>query len=498
MVVALVEYSRKDDAITSHSHLFHKWGYSEIEEFDPKSVAFAFLKGKPPVEDQFRSLKQSPATTRDKSAKKQLELAEWALSHGLVKDCGECLDAAAGLDANDPVVKLYKQVKDALGKRLSQDDAAKAWEGRTGSKRVESDHYVVLFDSKHTTAEEAKFRLDHLEESLKGIYYWFTLHRQALPTPERRMIALLVGKTDEFQKYADAFADCPVVADSLFVRRDNLLIISAQRLDPAAESLSRMLADVSLANFDLKKIMDKKNATLATRLPKGKTDEEWATASTLALVKKSVDEQSEQATASHQGARQLFATIGLLPRTVHLPEWVQFGLPSVFEVPGIDPDLQIGAFWPGVGVPSWTHLTRYKMIEQDKGLDPAEIALDRVVGDWYFREARLKNDPEALARARALAWSLSYYLVNRRIDGLQRYSQELALLPRDLELEENVHRDCFARAFGLTDPGEKAKFAKDWYAFNAVAALPMPEVLKMARENLVAREKAKEKSPLRP
>ena len=85
--------------------------------------------------------------------------------------------------------------------------------------------------------------------------------------------------------------------------------------------------------------------------------------------------------------------------------------------------------------------------------------------------------------------------MHRRSEGLQRYSQELALLPRDLELSESVHRDCFARAFGLTDPGEKTKFAKDWYAFNAVAALPMPEVLKMAQENRAALEKAKEKTP---
>jgi hypothetical protein len=493
MVVAIVEYSKaKDSALgDGHAYMDHKWGRSEIENIDPRIMEFRPVTGHPTIARQFDDKKTELRLSRDKTAKRQLEMADWCLGHGLINESTDFFEAAAAIDANDPVVKAYKQVKDGLAKAPSRDDPAIAWKERTGSRAELGEHYVVLYDPAQAGPDEAKKRLYRLEQSLRGVYYWFALKGKALPMPERRMVALLVDKPEEFQKYSDAFADAPIVEDSLFARRDNLLVLSGQRLDPAAEPLARIMADISQQGWDLKQIMSPKY-----KRPQLKTNEQWAYASTMALVKKAVDEQADQAAASHQGTRELFATIGLLPRTVQLPEWVQYGLPSVFEVSGMDADMQIAAFWPGVGIASWKHLTRYKLLEGEKQLDTADVALDKVITDQYFLEAREKKDADALAKARALAWSLSYFLAQRHTDELMHYGEQLAALPRDLELDSKAHSQCFERAFGLTDAGKKAAFAKEWYAYNTVTALPMQELIKLAQEGRASKDKWK--NPMNP
>jgi hypothetical protein len=75
-----------------------------------------------------------------------------------------------------------------------------------------------------------------------------------------------------------------------------------------------------------------------------------------------------------------------------------------------------------------------------------------VVTDGFFRnpESGLKKEA-ALRKARATAWSLSYFLIRKRLDGLQHYFKELSQLPRDLALDEQVLWAAFARAFNAVD-----------------------------------------------
>jgi hypothetical protein len=208
---------------------------------------------------------------------------------------------------------------------------------------------------------------------------------------------------------------------------------------------------------------------------------------TLALLHRARTEEAELAAVSREGTRQLLTACGLLPRAVLMPEWVQFGLPSVFETPKYDPFSQVGAFWPTFGEAHWVYLVYFKLWEQAKSplLEKPEEALKAVLTDRYFREAEADpKDPDKLIRARVMAWSLCYYLTSRNLDGLLRYSEELNALPRDLELDDDAHVACFVRAFGLSEPGRMEKFAEKWYDEIRAKALPIPKLLDEAKKSL--------------
>jgi hypothetical protein len=208
---------------------------------------------------------------------------------------------------------------------------------------------------------------------------------------------------------------------------------------------------------------------------------------TLALAIRSLQEDAALAAVSHEGARQLIAAVGILPRNVIAPEWVQFGLASFFETPHQSP-------WESVGGPNFLYLRQYKDMETKKKLDPPDTALINTITDRYFRYARLTNQKSALLKARTMAWSLTYYLAQKRLDELRQYYQELSTLPRDMELDETVLLNCFGRAFGLMDGNGKIdqiklqNMARDWHQVKTYTPLEVQfevkEVVQQMAEDL--------------
>ena len=69
-------------------------------------------------------------------------------------------------------------------------------------------------------------------------------------------------------------------------------------------------------------------------------------------------------------------------------------------------------------------------------------AVARIFGPSY-RCSRLSS--------RATAWSLTNFLIRKRLDGLQRYFKELGQMPRDMALDEETLWLAFARAFNAVD-----------------------------------------------
>src|SRR5207253_3623540 len=173
---------------------------------------------------------------------------------------------------------------------------------------------------------------------------------------------------------------------------------------------------------------------------------------------------------SYEGTRQLIAAVGLLPRNVEAPEWFDFGMGSFFETPK-------GSFWPGVGginAPYQWNFKQWKSKKSKYWEKDSLVALKSVVTDHYFNQARGSKKKEAeLTRARTMAWALTYFLAQQKLDGLVRYYEELATAPRDMQLDDEVLLGMFARAFGLVDinkPGQMdvakaTDFARKWYKF---------------------------------
>jgi hypothetical protein len=154
---------------------------------------------------------------------------------------------------------------------------------------------------------------------------------------------------------------------------------------------------------------------------------------------------------------------------------------------------------------SYSYLTHYHTAAESKPrlLEEPPVALKRVVTDEYFRlalAAKPKNDKDlvgkvreenARVKARTLAWSLAYFLAQKRLDGLLRYQEELSKLPRDMEFDGPTLLLCFARAFDLVDPAHPrainevklANLARDWDSYIITLPLEAKVLLEEAKKN---------------
>lgn len=441
---------------------------------------------------------------KDKSVAKLLELAKYALEHGLLKQCTEVMEELSKAETKDPAVapavKAFEKVRKDLAAPISRDEPGIVWKDELRYKAAPTEHFALLYDT--TGMAEIKARQVRMERNMEAFYYWFALHGKALPVPGYRMVSLMVEKPADWEMLNKLYGWPEPVADGFFARRDNLIVYSGSRLDTASAPLTRHFTELIQQGWDLKNIMNPKAGTF--KPPPGKPTgglAEVAQVATMALVKRVLEEESEIATTSHQGSRQLLTAIGMLPRGVEIPEWIQFGWPAFFETPKFDPVTQTAAFWPGTGAPSWTYLVQWKLWDLDKQLEDPLDGLMAVLTDRLFLEAKRSNNPAALHKARTYAWSLAFYLSHRELDGLLRYGEEMSQLPRDLEFDGPVHLGCFARAFKCADPSkpngvDEAKLealAKDWYKFIGIEQMQMPELFAEAQK--VYKEK---KAPPKP
>src|SRR5262249_26435769 len=157
-------------------------------------------------------------------AEKLLELAEWAVSHGLLDKVSKVIEELAQIDAKHPSVVAYQKIEAAMNKPVSRDDAAVSWRERLGEYKIKnSKHYTLLYD----VSEEAQadLRLKHLEQNYRGFFTWFALRGRALPVPESRLVAVLVESPEAFEhQYKDIFDAPPKEDDGFFDRRENLAV----------------------------------------------------------------------------------------------------------------------------------------------------------------------------------------------------------------------------------------------------------------------------------
>jgi hypothetical protein len=276
-----------------------------------------------------------------------------------------------------------------------------------------------------------------------------------------------------------------LVADGFTTRRDNLTILSRERLDKQYKALSEYVGPQM-------QIFDKGSLLAGKRSPKslGRPTREYHLASTFALMLRSLEADSEIASISHEAPRQLLSAIGLTRRNVFAPEWLQFGMGSFFETGK-------GAPWGGAGGANWIYLAEYKERATHRMSGRLEKPLDAlkgVVSDRFFRETTHGQNETALLKARTMAWSLTYFLAHRKLgndqSGLIRYYRELARMPRDLEFDGDSLLVLFARAFDCLDAkGEKPDDAKlsqlseEWNRFIELTPLEGEEVVKDLRNN---------------
>jgi hypothetical protein len=473
-------------------------------------------KAIPTVLDRFNE-KINSFTKEKPTVSDLLSLAEWALEHGLVEQFPTVMDKVVELDKGHSAAAAYAKIKAELERKAGDDSFVATLRSKllTGYKVTETPHYLLVHNAANDTALEIKTHAEHLENAFRGFYYWFALRGIALTVPQNRQVAVLTSKEDDFEQLHKILTSGPLVVDGFFARRENLAVMHSQRQDDPYKALSTYWENWKGKGFMRFELLQNKNTS---GVPKGGVPQNVllgaqtgnlsalvgiAEAQMLALMLKALEQEAELATVSHEASRQLLFASGLLPRNVAVPEWILFGMGSFFETPLQSP-------WQTIGAPSPYYLPRWREL---KGKEPGQGGLEKsavdtlrkVVTDGYFRSLPADSKSNhvehvhhegALRKARTVSWSLAYFLAQKHLDGLRHYFAELSKMPRDIELDDTVLLDSFARAFGCVDGNNKVDNAKlkalanDWYGFWQTVHFESEPIMKEIREKIA--QKAKE------
>jgi Protein of unknown function (DUF1570) len=526
------EYMHVNDLLGGLRQYKHKWGF--VAPFsDGYNIIVTKVDYKSPVK-QFADKKRDAMAKRDRSADDMVMLAEWALSHGLLKECVETMDelpkdiakgsVSAGSERIKAVLAAYQKVKEDLAKPVFGTTAVDSWKKRLPGFGVASSnegHYVLFFSeqSKDAPPEIAR-RLAMLEEKMRVFYTWFAFRGKTLPVPEEKLVAIQVQDASSFRSQRVAADDVQPVSDGFYAQRDNVAVFSTNRLDEPYQLFARNLQETWRRGWKRDDLLAGKDAP--KDLKKGKASEwkdEFKRCQTLALLDRALENEAEIAAVTHEGTRQLAIASGLYPRSVLAPEWIRFGFASLFDTPkgpyvGVTGAAQT-AFWQSCGGPNWAYIRPFRIWADSKDasakLDEPAVALKRTITDYYFRNSRKEVDEEIdpklteterkqkekeiarakeeQLRARAQAWALTFFLAKYHTEGLLAYFQELSNQPRDLEMDEQTNVLAFGRSFKVInaagdglDDAKVAALAKDWFDKIRTETLPRDPRLEPRKE----------------
>jgi Protein of unknown function (DUF1570) len=441
----------------------------------------------------------------DKGAKEKpaaaevLGVAEYALKHGAVKKFEEIMDQFAKDYPADANAVMYLKVKAELTRPAKTPDPAGLRASLPkGYKTLTSDHYLVYHTSRNEDAAEVKHRLNRLENAFQSFYYWFGLKGLPVPIPAERQVVVVTFKGDEFYQLNALLLPTPIVADGFVSPREGVAVFSAKRLDLLYKEMEEYTKPFWTQGVDRAKVLEANDSGFTPQLARNPSAK--AEIQTTALVLKSMEVSVEQTGISHNGSRQLLYASGLLNRNVVAPEWLQFGLGSFFETPLNSPN-------PSVAAPSMDYLPLFRDLRKKNRLGSPAEALRNIVTDRSFREAAMSDDYNSTRHARAMAWSLMYFLATdkdpKKLDGLQTYFKELSKMPRDMELDEETLLYLFCksfRAFGLLDSSGQidlkklGEFAGSWIKYIDEEHLELQELVDYSRFLMASKLKQIEKA----
>jgi Protein of unknown function (DUF1570) len=507
--------------------LEHKWGRSA---FDPEHYAREIQlhlitpsELKTPLA-QYTERRNAIMNGQESGLDRHLDLAIWCLEVGLPDKCQEQMKyiekTSTAKDAKVSArvaraLEAYKQVTPIISDDVAKQGKAAEWKQKLRYLSVAvSKHYALVHNSEDPARDGVQRRLDALENNFKTFYLLFALKGKALPAPAEKLPAIFVADSGTFNKVMQTFEVGDLVSDGFYACQDNLTVFAPNRVDPGW----------GLFNQEMRQIYQKYTLDLLggkfpdfSRTPGDIQSKapQVARAQIYALVEAALQEESEIATATHEGTLQLFTATGLLPRNTAVPEWFRFGLASLFEMPkgpfaGKNASMVRLAFWPGAGGPNWEWRRYFDEMVQDHLIpeQPTELLWQTLNGSAFDRAQELfatppgdgvKNPFEAaqteIARGRCLTWALSYYLFTDKFPDFLTFLNDLANQPRDVELDQYLFLMTFCNAFhidtaGLTSVNLKGnlnaydEFAKGW--INGVKRVAIPAVnLKLDDPNAV-------------
>jgi hypothetical protein len=442
------------------------------------------------------SLSGSSASDRERKKNKTdedklVDLAKWALQHGIIDDVPKSdrhpipiegiptiMEELERVNPEAEAVIAFNKVRSEMDGPIAEDSPLPDWakELFRDLRPTSSKHYTLYSDV--SVDADVNRHLDLLEHAYRTFYYWHAVRGIAHKVPKQRLVVIMPANADQFERWRkDVFDSTQRVDAGFYDAADRFVILAASDLDPIYALLDRVTE--SVLSEHTTQGWNKEKLLRGSKL----LDFQWMHSQTLVLVRECMKEEAERAAVGFQGTRQLIEAIGLVPRAVKVPQWLEFGVPIFFATPR-------GSYWPGVGTTSSPYLENFKRdistLEQN-GRSHAEV-LKAVVSDRGFRSVR--HGPyweRSTLRARTMAWSLTTFLAEKKLDGFRHYLDELAKVPHDLEIDEDALVQAFARAYGLVtktseiDENALANFADTWV--NYMKQIPVEVEVQKSQDN---------------
>lgn len=255
-------------------------------------------------------------------------------------------------------------------------------------------HYVVCFNTSRDYARWAASLFERLQEAFRT--YW-THAGVPVVAPPHPLIVLVFDTQAEYERYA--------VRD---------LGAAAGQIVGYYNLLSNRVATYDLTGSDALRAVSPRGARRGA-----------------AEILTRPEAAGLVSTVIHEATHQMAFNCGLHARLAPVPVWVSEGIATYFETP----DLRSRTGWRGIGTVNRHRLARFRETYRPGELDTIVRADDR------FR------DVTAAPEAYAVAWSLTWFLLETRRPQFVRYLETLAAKRPfaadgpDLRLEE------FANAF---------------------------------------------------
>jgi hypothetical protein len=335
------------------------------------------------------------------------------------------------------------------------------------------DHYAILHvPNQDKIAERLHQRL---EQTMAGYYYWFALAGKPLPMPKFQLVAVLAENEAKFDALHQLFDSLPLNSDGFYAGFDNVMILSAVRRDAPYKAFKTHVQDLEKQLKEQGLSFDKLvRGDALTKKQSELRPEFLAYARAVAVADQAAAEEGEISTITFEAVQQLASASGLLPRNVLVPQAVRAGLASFFATPRSSSELNLPSLWTGIGGQHWVYLPVFrKLLDAEKEKDarvrweergettnyPIEkLSILSIIADEDFGAADRANKGENFfkkTKAEAEAWAVTYFLAQKKLEPFRRFYDELAQMPRDMELPAEVVKQAFARAFDLhADPAK--------------------------------------------
>jgi hypothetical protein len=377
-----------------------------------------------------------------KDVDQNIELAKWALHHGMLSECKSLLSSAWKIDAEHPKIKKLATMMQYLNRSApanpSIEQHARDFVGGARMKVSRSKHFMLLHDGVEakdpvTKKTRAEMRLELLEKVYESYFLAFALEGFYLRPPRDLMEVVLFSQHKDFMMMERRLEMGLRQVAGFYLPKDNIAMFYDMGASEQFKQLMELAADMNRQKEAAKRARSRDSGEIIRY------------ANTISLLVDIQRESEDVATVSHEAVHQLAANSGLFPRDGAFIRWVHEGLASFFESSKM-------ARWSGVGVVDSDRIDYYRALEGD----PLRGSLEFIASDLGFVvEAVLGDQLPAYGQA----WALTHFLYHRRFDQLIQFYGAIRSVPKNLDPGEKAEKllAIFDQSFG-----DRVKLELEW------------------------------------